>query len=326
MKKRNLIALLAMAYALLCSSPQVFADEVYPNRQLTLIVPFAAGGTTDILARLVAQSISKQFGQPVIIENRAGAGGNLGSATAARSDPDGYTILMGTVGTHAINASLYKHMTFDPVKDFIPLSRVATVPNVLLTNPGRPYKTVQELIDYAKANPGKLDYASSGVGTSLHMSAELFKKMTGVDMLHVIYKGSSPALIDLMGDQVAIMFDNLPSSIQYIRTGKLRAIAVTTAERSAQLPDTPTVAESGLADFEATSWFGLFVPSGTPQSIVDKLNGAIVKALNEPEIRNKIQDIGADPHPETSAEFAAFIQTEAKKWGDVVRASGATME
>jgi tripartite-type tricarboxylate transporter receptor subunit TctC len=302
------------------------AQDNYPDRVITIVVPFPAGGTTDILARVIGQYLSDEFGQQVVIDNRGGAGGNIGSQTVAQAEPDGHTLLMGTVGTHAINASLYASMPFDPVKDFQPLSRVAMVPNLLVANPKQPFKTVRELIDNAKANPGAITYASSGNGTSIHLSAELFKTMAGVDMLHVPYKGSALAITDLLGNQVAIMFDNLPSAIQHVRADKLRAIAITSAKRSPQLPEIPTIAEAGLPGYEATSWFGMFAPAGTPQPIVDKLNAAIVKALADPKVSEQFQLQGAEPHPETPTEFAAFIQAELVKWGKVVKDSGARID
>jgi len=307
------------------AAPGVHA-QAFPSKPMTIIVPFPAGGTTDILARILGQYMSTAMGQPVVIDNRAGAGGNIGGQAAARAPADGYTLFMGTVGTHAINASLYKKMPFDPVKDFAPLTRVAMVPNLLVAHPSQPFKTVSELIAYAKANPGKVTYASSGNGTSIHLSGELFKSMTKIDMTHVPYKGSAPAVNDLLSGQVAIMFDNLPSALPHVKAGKLRPIAVTSAKRSPELPDIPTVAEAGVPGFEATSWFGMFAPAGTPPAIVNQLNAVMVKALNDPDIRKKISDQGAEPHPEKPAEFAAFIQAESVKWGKVVRDSGASLD
>jgi tripartite-type tricarboxylate transporter receptor subunit TctC len=256
--KRRVLTVAVLAAGILASVPFVAqAQAAFPARALTIVVPFSAGGTTDILARVVGQYLSKDLGQPVIIDNRPGAGGNIGAQMVARAAPDGYTLLMGTVGTHAINQSLYKKMPFDPIKDFQPLTRVALVPNLLVAHPSQPYKTVKELIAYAKANPGKVNFASSGSGTSIHLSAEMFNQMAGVDMQHIPYKGSAPALNDLLGGQTAIMFDNMPSVIGHVRAGKLRPIAVTTPQRSRALPDVPTIAESGVPGYSATSWFGL---------------------------------------------------------------------
>ncbi len=316
---------LTIGAALAATLPAARAQG-YPTKPITIIVPFPPGGTTDILARILAQYMSTELGQSVVIDNRGGAGGNIGTQAAARAPADGYTLLMGTVGTHAINASLYKKLPYDPIKDFVPLSRVAMVPNLLVANPSQPYKTVQELIAYARANPGKINYGSSGNGTSIHLSGELFKSMAKVEMTHIPYKGSAPAVSDLIGGQIAIMFDNMPSALPHVKAGKLRAIALTSARRSPELPDVPTVAEAGLPGYEATSWFGMFAPAGTPPAIVAKLNDTIVKALNDPEIRKKIVEQGGEPHPEKPEQFAAFIKAETAKWGKVVKESGASVD
>ncbi len=313
----------AAAAALL---PLAANAQAYPSKPITIIVPFSAGGTTDILARVVGQALTAELGQSVIIDNRAGAGGNIGGQLAARSQADGYTLFMGTVGTHAINESLYKKMPFDPIKDFAPLSRVANVPNLLVAHPSQPFKTVPEMIAYAKANPGKINFGSSGSGSSIHLSGELFKSMAKVDMVHIPYKGSAPAVNDLLGNQIAIMFDNMPSAIQHVRAGKLHAIAVTTAKRSPELPNVPTIAEAGVPGYEATSWFGLFAPAATPAPIVAKLNKAIVKVLGQADVKQKIADQGGEIVAETPAQFAAFIKAETVKWGKVVKDSGASVD
>ena len=300
--------------------------QAFPTKIVTIIVPFAAGGTTDILARVVAQGLSTELGQQVVVDNRAGAGGNIGGQMVARAPADGYTLFMGTVGTQAINAALYKNMTFDPVKDLAPLTRVANVPNLLVANPAQPFKNVKELIAYAKANPGKLNFGSSGNGSSIHLSGELFKSMTKVDMQHVPYRGSAPAMTDLLGNQVAIMFDNMPSAIQHVRSGKLRPLAVTTAKRSPELPDVPTIAEAGVPGYEATSWFGMLAPAGTPPAVITRLNAAIVKVLAQPAVKKKIEEQGAEVVSETPAQFAAFIQSESVKWSKVVKESGASVD
>ncbi|KAB2895929.1 MAG: tripartite tricarboxylate transporter substrate binding protein [Burkholderiaceae bacterium] len=307
-------------------APTGAAAQAFPSKPITIIVPFSAGGTTDILARVVGQALTTELGQSVIVDNRAGAGGNIGGQAAARAAADGYTLFMGTVGTHAINAALYKKMPFDPIKDFAPLTRVANVPNLLVANPAQPYKTVQELIAYAKANPGKINFGSSGSGSSIHLSGELFKSMAKVDMQHVPYKGSAPAVTDLLGNQIGIMFDNMPSAIQHVRSGKLRPLAVTTAKRSPELPDVPTIAEAGVPGYEATSWFGLFAPAGTPAPVVAQLNKAIVKVLNQPDVKKKIAEQGGEVVAETPEQFAAFIQKESVKWGKVVKESGASVD
>ena len=267
--------------------------------------------------------MSVDLGQSVIIENKPGAGGNIGAQQAARSKPDGYTVFMGTVGTHAINQTLYKKLPYDPLKDFTPLSRVATVPNLLVAHPSRPYKTVKELIAYAKAHPGEVTYGSPGSGASPHVSGALFQSMTGAQISHIPYKGSAPAMSDLLGNQIAIMFDNMPSAIQHVRSGKLRPIAVTTAKRSPELPDVPTIAEAGVPGYEATSWFGLWAVAGTPAPVLEKLHASLTKVLKDPAVAKKIGDQGGDVVVETPAQFEAFIKSEAAKWGKVVKESGA---
>jgi len=322
--RRTLLASLAVAAA--GALPMGALAQNFPTKPITIIVPFSAGGTTDILARIVGQGLTTELGQSVVVDNKPGAGGNIGGSLAAKAAADGYTLFMGTVGTHAINQSLYKKMPFDPVKDFAPLSRVATVPNLLVAHPSQPFKTVKEMIAYAKANPGKITFGSPGSGASPHVSGELFKSMTGTDLLHIPYKGSAPAMTDLLGGQTSVMFDNMPSAIQHVRSGKLRPIAVTTAKRSPELPDVPTIAEAGVPGYEATSWFGMFAPAGTPKPVLDKLHAALIKVLNQADVKKKIAEQGGDVVAETPAQFAAFIQAESVKWGKVVKESGATAD
>lgn len=322
--RRTLLASLAVAAA--GALPLGALAQNFPTKPITIIVPFSAGGTTDILARIVGQGLTTELGQSVVVDNKPGAGGNIGGSLAAKATADGYTLFMGTVGTHAINQSLYKKMPFDPVKDFAPLSRVATVPNLLVAHPSQPFKTVKEMIAYAKANPGKITFGSPGSGASPHVSGELFKSMTGTDLLHIPYKGSAPAMTDLLGGQTSVMFDNMPSAIQHVRSGKLRPIAVTTAKRSPELPDVPTIAEAGVPGYEATSWFGMFAPAGTPKPVLDKLHAALIKVLNQADVKKKIAEQGGDVVAETPDQFAAFIQAESVKWGKVVKESGATAD
>jgi tripartite-type tricarboxylate transporter receptor subunit TctC len=322
--RRTVLALATAAFgaAMLGSA----SAQDFPTKPITIVVPFSAGGTTDILARILAQSLQAELQQPIVVDNRAGAGGNIGTQAVARAQPDGYTLLLGTVGTHAINAALYKKLGFDPVKDFAPLTRVANVPNLLVANPAQPYKTVRELIAYAKANPGKVNFGSSGAGTSIHLSGELFKSLAGVDIQHVPYKGSAPAVADLLGNQIGIMFDNMPSSIAHVRNGGLRPLAVTTAKRSPELPDVPTVAEAGVPGYEATSWFGMFAPAQTPAPVVARLHGALTKVLNDPGVKKRMAEQGAEPVSETPEQFRDFIAAESKKWGEVVKQSGASVD
>ncbi len=308
-----------------------FAQSTWPTRPVKIVVPFAAGGTTDILARAIAPELSKAFGQAFVIENRGGAGGNLGSDIVAKSPSDGYTLLMGTVGTHGINQSLYAKMAFDPIKDFAPITMVAGVPNVMVMNAEKARKlginSVPDFIKYAKANPGKLNMASSGNGTSIHMAGELFKSMTGTFMVHFPYRGSSPALLDLVAGNTDVMFDNLPSSLQHIKSGRLKAFAVTSSQRSAVLPDVPTVEEAAkLKGFEASSWFGLLAPAGTPPDIVNRIQQEVAKSLNASAIKEKLMLQGAIPSGNTPQEFAKLIEAETSKWAKVVKASGATVD
>ena len=323
---------LATTAALALAAPAAWADA-WPAKPVKIVVPFAPGGTTDILARAVAPELSKAFGQQFIVDNRAGAGGNIGAEIVAKSPNDGYTFLMGTVGTHGINRALYKSLPYDPIKDFVPVTLVAAVPNVLEMNAekARQYgvHNVQNLIKYLKANPNKLNMASSGSGTSIHLAGELFKSMTGTQMTHVPYKGSGPALLDMIAGNADVMFDNLPSSMQQIKGGKLTALAVTSSQRSSALPDVPTVEEAGgpaLKGYEASSWFGLLAPAGTSPDIVNRVQQAVAKALGTPEVKEKMQAQGAIPSGNTPAQFTKHIADEHVKWAKVVKDSGATVD
>ncbi len=323
----KLLALLCAVCGVLLS-PIVAAQSAggYPNKPIKIVVPFPPGGATDILARAIGNELSKAFNQSVVIENKGGGGGNPGADLVAKSAPDGYTLVMATVGTHAINMSLYAKMPYDAVKDFEPIVLVAGVPNLLVVHPSVPAKSVKELTALAKAQPGKLNVASSGNGTSIHLAAELYKQMAGVDIVHVPYKGSAPAVADLLGGQVQMMFDNLPVSLPHAKAGKLRPLAVTSLTRSSALPDVPTMDEEGYKGFDATSWFGLLAPAGTPKDIITKLNAASVKALASPEMRERLAAQGADPIGNTPEQFAAFIKGEIDKWAKIVKASGARVD
>lgn len=324
--------LMATLIATLMATP-AWAQAPWPTKPVRIVVPFPAAGTTDILARALAPELQRVFGQPFVVDNKPGAGGNLGAAEVAKAAADGHTLLMGTVGTHAINPALYPKMPYDHVKDFAPVTLVAGVPNVLVVNPAFAQKygiqSVSDLIKVAKSQPGRLNFASSGNGTSIHLSGELFKTMTGTFMVHFPYRGSGPALMDLMGGNTDLMFDNLPSSMVHIKSGKLKALAVTSAQRSSALPDVPTVAEAGgsaLASYEASSWFGLLAPAGTPADIVARLQQETAKALSSPAIKERLLSQGAIPSGNTPAEFAKLIEQETKKWAAVVKASGAKVD
>ena len=307
------------------------AQTAWPNKPVKIIVPFAPGGTTDILARAMAPELSRAFGHPFVVENRAGAGGNVGADAVAKSPADGYTLLMGTVGTHGINKALYAKMPFDSQKDFAPITLVAGVPNVMVMNAEKAkaldINNVAEFVKYARANPGKFSMASSGNGTSIHLSGELFKSRTGIFMTHIPYRGSGPALLDLIGGSVDVMFDNLPSALPQIKAGKLKALAVTSSQRSAALPDTPTIEEAGrLTGFDASSWFGLMAPAGTPGDIVSRIQQEVAKSLSTPAVKDKLLAQGAIPGGNTPEQFNSFINAEHVKWAQVVKVSGAKVD
>jgi tripartite-type tricarboxylate transporter receptor subunit TctC len=298
--------------------------QEYPNRPVKWIVGYVAGGSTDILARIFAQWFSERLGQQFIVENRAGAGNNLGTEAVINSPPDGYTLLLVNPA-NGINASLYKNLNFNFIRDIAPVAGIMRVPNVMEIYPGVPANTVAEFITYAKANPGKVNWASSGNGTSVHLSGELFKLMTGLDLVHVPYRGSAPALTDMIGGQVQVMFDNMPSSIEHIRAGKLRALAVTTAVRSEALPDVPILADT-VPGYEASAWFGLGVPKGTPAAVIEKLNYEVNLALADPKIKAKLADLGGVLTPGSPADFGKTIADETEKWAKVVTAAGVKVE
>ena len=322
----TICALTAMAL-----SPVAWAQSVWPNKPVKIVVPFTPGGTTDILARAIAPDLAKAFGQQFVIENKGGAGGNLGTEQVAKSPGDGYTLLMGTVGTHGINRALYAKLPYDPFKDFAPITLVAGVPNVMVVNAEKAaankINTVKDFIAYAKANPGKLNMASSGNGTSIHLAGELFKSQTGIFMAHIPYRGSGPALLDLAGGSMDVMFDNLPSAMQLIKAGKIKALAVTSNQRSAALPEIPTVEEAaGLKGFEASSWFGLLAPAGTPADVVNRIQQEVAKSLATPAMKERLATLGAIPSGNTPAQFAVLIESEHKKWAEVVKNSGAKVD
>lgn len=319
--------LMASAIVLQLGISSAFAEEPYPSRPVRLVVPFPAGGPTDLFAREIAHELGKQLGQQFIVFNKAGAGGNIGTAEVARHAPDGYTLLLGTTGTHAINMTLYKKPGYDAVKDFAPISPVARSTNLLVVNPNKvKATTVKELIDIAKQNPGSLLMASSGSGTTIHLSGELFKAMTGTDMRHVPYKGSATALTDLMGGQVDLIFDNFATVYPHVQSGRLRALAVTADHRVSVAPAIPTIAEAGVPGYGASVWFGLFAPANTPEPIIKRLNEEVRKAVSSKEVVARFTRDGAEPFPLAPREFAELIKTDLVLWGEVVKRSGATAD
>ena len=297
----------------------------YPTKPVHIVVTFTPGGAPDILARVLADKLGQQWGQTVIVDNKPGAGGNIGADAVAKAPGDGHMLVVGTVGTHAINGALYKKMPYDMVKDFTPIGLLATTPNVLVVNNEVPAKTLKEFIDLGKRQ-GNMSFASSGSGTSIHVSGELFKSMTGIDMKHVPYKGRASAIPDLLGGRVTMMFDNLPSSLPLVREGKLRALGVTSPKRSPAAPDIPTLSEAGLPGFEAVSWFALFAAPGTPKPVADKLSVQVAEVLKQPDVAKKLSDLGLEPVGSTPDELARYQQTEIAKWAKVVKESGATVE
>jgi tripartite-type tricarboxylate transporter receptor subunit TctC len=321
-----MIAALRLALlALLLASPAA-ADEAYPARPIRMVVPFPAAGPTDIVARILGARLQQSLGQSIVIDNRGGAGGTIGSEIVAQAPPDGYTILMGTLATHTLDTLILPNMPYDPVRDFEPIARVLINPNLLLVNPGLGITTVPQLIALLKANPGKYPYGSSGNGTPLHLAGELFKQRTGVDMPHVPYRGSGPALNDLMAGQIMIMFETPASTVGFIRAGKIRALAVNSPERCSALPEVPTMAEAGVPDYVTYTWNGLFAPARTPRAIIDRLNRATVEALADPAVRARLTELGTDVASSTPEALGALVKSELAKWAPIVRVSGAKVD
>jgi tripartite-type tricarboxylate transporter receptor subunit TctC len=322
-KAKALLRGLTVAAALAVSSLNAMAD--YPDRPLRIIVPFAAGGATDVIARTVGEAMSARLGRPVVVENKAGANGNIGAISAARSSPDGYTLLMAT-SSHAINASLYQKLDYSLMRDFVALSNLASVPLLLVVNPSVPAKSASELAAYAKANADRVNYASGGTGTAAHLAGEQFNTLAGAKMTHVPYKGGAQALNDLMGGQVQIMFANLPEALSQVQGGMLKALAVTGSERHAALPDVPAFAETPFPGMTARSWFGLFAPAGTPPAVVEKLSQTIVQSVADPAVRERLKKLGADPIGDDQAAFQKYVNEEVARWAVLVKQSGATAD
>lgn len=321
MRLRHLLAaiLVAVATTAVCA-------EVYPDKPIRLIVPFPPGGTTDSLGRMLASHLTATLGQQVIVDNRAGAGGTIASDIVAKSAADGYTLMLAGISTQSINSALYKHLSYDPQKDFTPIALFASVPNILVVNPQVPVRSVPELVAYAKKYPGRVNMGSAGNGTTNHLSGELFKAMTHASILHVPYRGSGPAMADLLANQVQLMFDNLPGSLPQVRAGKLRALAVTSAARSPVLPDVPTIAEAGVPGYVVDVWFGVVAPKGLPAIVLTRLSAEITAFARDKEVQRKLADQGATPLLSTPAEFADRIRSDTEKWARIVRDAGAKID
>jgi tripartite-type tricarboxylate transporter receptor subunit TctC len=317
-------ALVAAALAPLPAAAQ--AASAYPAKPIHVIVPSPPGDGSDLMARAIGDKLTQAWGQPVIVDNRVGAGGRVGTELAAKAAPDGYTLIMGNAGSHGINAALYRDLPYDVERDFAPVTQVMRSPNVLVVNPALPAKDVRELVALYKANPGKYSYGSGGNGSSAHLSAELFKSMAGVDVVHIPYKGATPALTDVIGGQVAMFIGNLPPAIGHIRSGKVRALAVTTAQRSPLVPEIPTLAESGLPGYETVAWFGLFAPAGTPRDVVLRLRDEVARIVELPEIRERMATLGGEPVGNAPEAFAAIVHADIAKWKRVVAAGSITAD
>jgi tripartite-type tricarboxylate transporter receptor subunit TctC len=324
--KRALPVFAAGLFTALCVVGDGAHAQTYPNKSIRLIVPFPPGGPADILSRAIGQKLTDSWGQQVVVDNRAGAGGTIGSDLAAKGAPDGYTLLMGFVGTHAINPSLYSSLPYDVVKSYEPVSLVSTATIILVLHPSLPAKSVKELIAVAKSKPGELTFGSPGNGTPQHLAGELFNTMAGVKMTHVPFKGAVPAINDLLGGRISLIFSSAPPALPHVASGKLRALAVTSARRSSVSPDLPTVSESGLPGFEVINWYGVLAPARTPKSIVDKLNAEITRITNMPDVKERLSTVGIEALSSTPAQFAAFIKEETAKWAKVVKFSGARLD
>jgi tripartite-type tricarboxylate transporter receptor subunit TctC len=318
--------ILTVLSVLLALPATAAAADSYPSKSARIIVAFPPGAATDIVGRILAQKLSEMWGQPVIVDNRAGASGTVGTDAVAKAAPDGYTMLLGTLGNLAANPSLYRNLPFDMGRDFMPVSLVVMVNFVMVVNPSIPVKTVKELIALAKARPGQLNYSSSGAGGLPHLAGELFKNMAGVDIVHISYKGSVPSFTDLLGGRITFTIDNLPLALPYIKSGRLRALAVVGPKRQPLLPDVPTMAEAGIPGYELTNWFGLMVPAGTPNDVVQRINADVAKVLKMPDVRERLLGMAAEPVGSTQEQFSAFLKSETAKWAKVIKEGGITAE
>jgi tripartite-type tricarboxylate transporter receptor subunit TctC len=320
-----LLSAASCAFALLLCAPS-HAQDKWPSRPITYVVPFAAGGTTDVLARVIGNKLGPALGTTVVVDNKPGAGGNIGSDFVAKAAPDGYTILGGTISSHAINVSLYPSIPYDPIKSFQPVTLIGTLPNVLVVNASSPYHTLKDVIGAAKAKPGALTFGSSGNGTSQHLSGELFQSMTGAKMLHIPYKGSAPSMQALLGQQVDLVFENILAAVPLIQSGKVRALAVTSGTRASSLPDVPTLSEAGLPGYEIVSWQAVFAPAGTPQPVVQRLATEIGKIINDPEVKSRLAGLGVEPSGAGPAELGTLQKSEVAKWAKLIKASNIKVE
>jgi tripartite-type tricarboxylate transporter receptor subunit TctC len=320
-----LLSAASCAFALLLCAP-AHAQDKWPSRPITYVVPFAAGGTTDVLARVIGNKLGPALGTTVVVDNKPGAGGNIGSDFVAKAAPDGYTILGGTISSHAINVSLYPSIPYDPIKSFQPVTLIGTLPNVLVVNASSPYHTLKDVIGAAKAKPGALTFGSSGNGTSQHLSGELFQSMTGAKMLHIPYKGSAPSMQALLGQQVDLVFENILAAVPLIQSGKVRALAVTSGTRASSLPDVPTLSEAGLPGYEIVSWQAVFAPAGTPQPVVQRLATEIGKIINDPEVKSRLAGLGVEPSGAGPAELGTLQKSEVAKWAKLIKASNIKVE
>ena len=316
----------AVAFVLMLASIAGLHAQSYPSRPLRAIVPIAPGGGTDTTGRLVLTRLGEVLGQQIVVDNRAGGGGTIGAMIAAKAAPDGYTFLFGSIATHAVNPAMYKKLPYDHIRDFTPVARIGTVPNVLVVHPALPVKTVAELLSHARANPGKINYGSAGIGSPPHLSMELLKSMTGVNIVHIPYKGAGPALAELLGGQTQVMCTSLAGQLPHIRAGRVRALAVTTARRNAQVPNVPTMIEAGVPGYEVTIWYAVFFPAGAPKAIVARLNSELVKIVNSPDMKERLAQIGVDPAPSTPEELAAFVKAETAKYTKVAQDAGIKLE
>ncbi len=324
-KRRGLLVLLATLFCAYAISANAQTSSNWPDKPIKIIVGYSAGGATDVLARLIAVKMSSTLGQSIVVENKPGANSNVGAELVVRAPADGYTLYAYSIA-NTINMSLYPKLSYDAIKDFESIGMIAKIPNILVVNPNLPVKTVADYVRYAKESKDGITFASSGSGSSIHLSGEMFKMQAKIQMLHIPYKGSAPAVTDLLGGQVESMFDNAPSALPHIQAGKLRAIAVTSAQRSPSIPDVPTLAESGYPNFDVQSWFALVAPAGTPKIIVEKLNAALNKALLAPDVRQRLQELAATPEPGSPEKMRDFQISEVKRWREVVKASGAKAE